>query len=101
MRKYFNSYKQNASRVSIKCEIEDKSKIQNATKKKRKREDTIVSSNVEIDSLKEWSGHDETDLFFLSMAKIVKKLQPIDQIRARTKIHQMVSEYEIKSLTSS
>ena len=42
---------------------------------------------------------DEVDMFYLSMAKTVKKLPQIDQAKIRMKLCQLVSEAEIRQLS--
>nr|XP_036221226.1 uncharacterized protein LOC106626956 isoform X3 [Bactrocera oleae] len=68
--------------------------------------ETSNNSSISVQNTKrsivvETNGHDDMDLFFLSMAKTVKKLSHHEQVHLKRKICNLVFEAELKHLKPS
>lgn len=80
----------------------DSEKDWNSAVRKRASASTSVveatTSSTSRNSLSSYQVLDEMDTFFLSMSKTLKNLSRLDQIEVRSKVYEIVTQAELKSL---
>jgi len=77
--------------------MKDKKKIKSTHSEERLQ---LLKQIAERNSIPAQNELDETDLFFNSMAKIVKKLPRYEQVQLRMQISSLVGNAELKSILS-
>lgn len=89
-------------------ETEDNHKKENKAKSSDKKRKHNAHSQERLNLLKKiadrnstQSGLDENDLFFGSMAKIVKKLPPYEQVQLRLQIGSLVGNAELRQISNN
>ena len=89
------------------CNLNKKPEVVDSAKEKKRRKTSYSEERLHLlkqiakrNSVSFQENLDETDHFFLSMAKIVKKLDRVDQVTLRMEIATLIGNAELKNISN-